>query len=414
MIIPLKIRIDNERLNSWLVILFAFFFPIVALLNYFFNIQSGALSQIYRGVNLILSLFVIGFVVIRFSEYKKLKLHPGLFFFIAFWIIFIFRLIIDLEIINIHKGGFFSKSYYYSFALGVTFFPALAASLLKPFNYNYFINDLKKVLIIFNLMIALLYVKELILSGGSSSRFSLQKGEIDFLNPITIGTYAGILFLICVFSPKKKISDYFFLFIASVNILAVASKGPILFLIFVVGIASVKNLHLFFKNKLDFILKLFLGSTLLLLGFIFSPNMVILNRFLNYEADQSSSIRKAILSDAMEQFASSPIFGSHFLVFKSKFYSHNIIIDILLSNGVIGMLILLPIFVIFFTLLIKNQFKSIVLLIILFLFLCANTSGSVYNSNEFWIIMAVLIANQHQFLNYSDSSQSSINKLRNT
>jgi len=392
-----KIIISKGRMNSWVVISFGFFFPIIAVLNYLLNIQSGILSQTYRGINLIISLLIIGYVTWKSIDNKKTILHIGLAFFILFWIIYILRLLIDIELFKITENTFYSKSYYYSFTIGVTFLPALAAALLKPIDIFYLINDLKKVLVIFNIAIVLLFFRKII-TDGNFSRFSLERVDVDFLNPITIGTYATILILICLFSKEKKTMDYFYLLVGTINLFAAASKGPMLFAIVVILIASLSNLKLFFKNYMDVILKVFLAFIALPILLFFSSKMLIVNRIINFSSDKSSSIRSEILSNAMSQFFSEPILGSHFLVFKTKFYSHNLLLDVLLANGLVGMLLLLPVFIIFIGILFKNKFRSVFLLIVLFLFFCSNTSGSVYSSNEFWITLAIILTNQYQFI----------------
>jgi len=393
-----KIIISKGRINSWIVISFGFFFPIIALLNYLFNIQSGALSQTYRGINLTLSLLIIGYVIWKSIINKKLVLHIGFLFFTLFWVIYILRILIDLEIFDISSNSMYSKAYYYSFTLGVTFLPALAASLLKPIDFQYLISDLKKVLVFFNIPVMVLFFKELITGENGISRFYLQREDTEFLNSITIGTYATILILICMFSREKNRIDYFYILVGTINLFAVASKGPMLFAVLVILIAFLNNLNLFFKNSIDLILKSVLSIIVLSLVLLFSSNMVIFDRVVNFRSDQSSSIRMEILNDAISQFFSDPILGSHFLVFKTKFYSHNLLLDVLLANGMMGMLILLPVFIIFICVLFKNKFRSTFMLIALFLFLCSNTSGSVYSSNEFWITLAIVLTNQYQFI----------------
>jgi hypothetical protein len=345
-----------------------------------------------------ISLLIIGYVLWKSIDNKKLVLHIGFLFFTLFWFIYLLRLLVDLEVFEIANDSIYSKDYYYSFTLGVTFLPALAASLLKPIDFYYLISDLKKVLVFFNVSILILFFRELIMGETGVSRFYLQRDDIDFLNPITIGTYATILILICIFSREKKLIDYLYILIGTINLFAVASKGPMLFAVIIVLIVSVNNLNLFFKNSVDLILKIILFLIMLFLVYLFSSNIVLFERIINFHSDQSSSIRMEILSDAISQFFSDPFLGSHFLIFKTRFYSHNLLLDVLLANGIVGMLLLLPILIIFTCVLFKNKFRSVFLVIVLFLFFCSNTSGSVYSSNEFWITLAIVLTNQYQFI----------------
>jgi hypothetical protein len=393
-----KIVINNERINSWIIISLAFLFPVIALINYLFNIQSGMLSQCYRAMNLFISLIIIIYVILKSFEKKKLMVHPGFLLFILFWIIFIVRLVIDLELLEIHKESGYPKIYYYSFSIGITLLPAVAAAFIKPIDIQILLRELKKVLIALNIIILLIYFKEIIIRHAAFFRFYLERGDMPLLNSITIGTYAALLILICLFDSKKTHRNYLYILISTINLFACASKGPLLFVLIVILIASLYNLKLFFKSTTDLLVKTILSSIILVTTFFFGPSMMVFERIINLSSDQSSSIRTKILSDAAEQFLSEPILGSHFLVIKTNFYSHNLLLDVLLANGLLGMLLLLPVFIIFFCVLFKNKFKSPFLLIALFLFFCSNTSGSVYSSNEFWITLAIILTNQYQFI----------------
>jgi hypothetical protein len=376
-----------------------FFFPIIALINYLFDIRTGAFSQFYRLFNFCVSILIIAQVVLNAINTKKLLINNYFLVLMGFWFIYLYRLVIDLEVFHIATGSSYSKSYFYLFTLGVTFAPMVAMSFLKPIDFDYLIRDLKKVLLFFNLIVTVFVLKQLFWGDEHHQRFSLERNGIEFLNPITIGVYATILILVCLFSAKKQLSDYFGLLMGGISLFAAASKGPLLFATLTILVASIHNLNLFFKNYLDFILKMTLVIAAVFTLFLFSSNMVIMERVVNFNADQSSSERIDILSNALSQFLSDPITGSHFLVFKTKLYSHNILLDALLANGIVGIFILLPALMVFFLILFKNKFKSIFLVIVLYLFFCANTSGSIYSSNEFWIALAIVLTNQDQFIN---------------
>ncbi len=393
-----KIIISNGRINSWVVICFIFLFPIVALINYLFDIKSGMLSGGYRLFNLVLSILIIGQVIVNTINNKKIETNISFLILLAFWLLFITRLIIDIEVYDLYLITSYAKSYYYLYTLCVTFIPMIALSFLKPIDFNYLIKDLKNILFFFNLAITALYFYQLLLGSGAIFRFYLTRGNVDFLNPITIGIYASFLILLSLFSKQRKPIDFLFMVIGSINLIAAGSRGPLLFTLIVISIALAYNFKLFFKNHTDFLLKFCLLSSALIV-FLFFFNSIIFQRLFNFASDDSSLIRKSILNEAMNQFMSNPIFGSHFLVVNSKSYSHNIFLDILLANGVLGILVISPVIIGLFWIFIKNKFKSIFLLIVLLLFLCSNTSGSIYNSYEFWLTFAVVLANQSQFIN---------------
>jgi len=221
----------------------------------------------------------------------------------------------------------------------------------------------------------------------------LTKNNFDFLDAISIAVYSGLLVLVCFFKEKTTKLDYLFLFIGLFNVISTASRGPLIFLILTIVCA------IFFKFQKRF-LKLFLILILIFiaaqsLSFFLAENQPLISRISNSSSDQSTANRIKIILEWKNQFWNSQILGSHFLVVKSKMYSHNIFLDILLSTGIIGLILIAPAFLLFIYKIIKNKFETLIGIIALFFFLNTFTSGTIYNMNEFWIIFILILNNFH-------------------
>lgn len=395
---PLSISTSN--LNSWLIVLLIFSFPLIGLLNYLLDIRTGTISYALRGFNALTSLLII----INFFSLKKHKVKPVFILLIGFWILYIVRLVIDLEYYEIHEGTGSEKSYYYLYALLITFLPMVAAGLIYPIDFDKIISHTKKLLVVFNVAILILYIKELFWGEEPVYRFYLKTKDFDFLNPITIGVYAALLLFISFFNSKKSKWDYLWILISFINLYSSGSRGPILFFILILIIVVIVDPNRFFKSRNDLILKL-VGIIIVSVSIVavLLNNSAFVDRITNFSGDQSSKIRLSILDDAKHQLSTNPFTGSHFLVVESKAYSHNMLIDVFLSNGILGALLFIPILFLFFKLIIKSKLQSTFIIITLFLFLNTLTSGAIYNSYEFWIAFSLLLAS------YNNITKSNIN-----
>ena len=111
--------------------------------------------------------------------------------------------------------------------------------------------------------------------------------------------------------------------------------------------------------------------------------------------EENESSRTALWSSALSQFARNPILGDKMFEEKVlKQYPHNIIVETLMSTGVVGT----AFFLVFLVQVIRRFFKRFVtehLLVIKFLFLneflFAMSSGAIYISASFWIMSMLIL-----------------------
>jgi O-antigen ligase len=352
----------------------------------------------YRGWVFAISLIVILSVFIGFLYRRKIMLPPVFFILLLFWIAYLMRVITDLETFEVAEVLEMDKGYFYFFTILVTFIPMVAVVFFKPITHNYFMGYLKKLLVLLNLLVFSFVIINFLNTGNPFFRLSITRDGIDFVNPITIGVYASILLIISLFNNNRTLSDYIYIFIAFVNLLLAASKGPLLALLVTSFVGVLFNMSLFYKNVPDFFLKLFLVVIVLGIVLFVFKDLPIIERIINPSVDASSSDRQMIYKESIQQFLDNPVLGSHFIVFNSKAYPHNLLMGVLLSTGIIGLLVILPVFLVYFIVLIRSKFKSPLTLIGLFLFLATLTSGSVFSDTEFWMYLSFIITNQQLFL----------------
>jgi hypothetical protein len=383
--------LKKSSLNSIIILSLIFFSPFVIIINYLCDFRGGHLSILFRVFNLCVSCFIIlNSIYNSLLNKQNLKINISSAIILLFFFFYLLRMVIDLENYEIHRITPYPKSYYYLYTLGITLIPGIAIMLISVIDYDDLLNKLKRSLIIFNVIIFMFYLYTIFWERRIIYRFWLIKDDFEFLNPITIGSYAALLLLLIHRNAFKNLHYFLLVILCVINLLITGSKGPIVAFIIVFILTFLVNYKLYLKSTFDFFIKLsifiFLTSTL---AIFFGESMI--TRFINVSNDSSTQIRSNIYLNAYEQFSISPFFGSHFLVIKSKMYSHNILFDIFLTTGLFGFLLLLPIFIKLFFKFLRDRFFSWNSLIFLFLFVLSLFSGSIYSSTELFLCFALIM-----------------------
>lgn len=396
---------NKGKRNAIFVILLVFFFPAIAVINYSFEVQSGIISKLFRGFNLLICglLFVEFFGGARFKQLISLKINkdfifqkvPFLLFFI-FWGFYLFRLYVDLEINHVINLIDYSNSYYYLFAIGVTIVPMLATLTINEFDFDFFQFILHRYLVVLNILLLIIFIQGKIINPLPDYRFYVMKNDFYYLNAISIAVYGSLLIITSFLSKTLKLTNYLLIALGFFIVLTTASRGPILSII----VALI--FYLLFKEKKISIKYLYLLIALsfsilvnYLISIIFKEEYIagnpIAHRISNITEDQSTISRIKIYKDGIQQFLDSPYFGSHFLVIDSSMYAHNLLLDILIATGIIGLILVFPIFLIFAKKILCSSQHIFLSVIGFYFFLNTLTSGACYNMNEFWIIFALIM-----------------------
>ena len=187
----------------------------------------------------------------------------------------------------------------------------------------------------------------------------------------------------------------FFLFLG-------ASRGPFL---------STVSIIIFFILKYNF-RKIGIGlSVLKLVFFLIVGSFLLYFASMNFEiamferisffADNLEEIqddeRLILWKGALHQFVSSPIFGDSYLESTTKFFPHNIFVEILMSTGIFGGILFLTATILTFQFFIKshvnnndNNTQLYLSSLFLIFFISSFFSGGLFLSFELWITWALI------------------------
>ncbi len=220
------------------------------------------------------------------------------------------------------------------------------------------------------------------------------------LNPISFGHLAVstciLLLTFLIFKRKnffEKIFFTLFLIICSLVVILANSRGPLLAFAATLPFFTIYILKGKKKAKYIFAILILLIS-LVCVYFVFNTDLSKIGK-LNMRfnlSDESAKLRAVAFQNAFYEFLDNPVAGNAFVETESEFYPHNIILECLMSTGIIGGTVLF--------LLLKKTFKNIglllkghysgkcIALLTIQFFISDMFSGSVYAGNpNFWYFM---------------------------
>jgi O-antigen ligase len=267
-------------------------------------------------------------------------------------------------------------------------------------------------LVVSNILLLVLNLTGLTKIDLDNMRMAISdKNDIVVVNSITISISGAFLFLFCIsrlfffelHSGSKKITrkltQIILIALGLTNLVLGASRGP---LFTTICISLFLYFFYMFKNN-TFLKPLIFGAVLTFFAIFFfnsqNSNILIFNRAISFFEERQNNIeeeRDLEFASAMNQFFSSPIIGDKIVTNNSNWFPHNIIIESLMSTGIIGTTFLILIIIFCF-----NQCKNILykhinypfFLIVIFFVLFSSSliSGSIPLSSSFWIIVSVLL-----------------------
>lgn len=406
----------NVKLQTWCIAMICFSYPFFITIFIVLGIPTGLANFVVKG-SLIVLLLISFFTT---SGTKGLAIDLKLL--ISFFIIYGIRLLSDTSagISNVY----YSNSYIYIYFFILTVFPCLILIWSREsIDIEFYLKVFFLVIILSNL--AYFYYSVTNSSGSFSEQFSgrlnVESSQVgDFyttiINPISVGRFGALLSLLClheilfskksIFTKEKLIFITLF-FIGIINIFLGSSRGPFFtFFIFALFI-----LYSYLRNvtiSLKFLVKiiLFIFCLLIFLNFYIFPFLNSNDVFLIQRVEQFfqlldfrsiNEVRNYSYAGALKDFMDMPFFGKQFVGTYDNFYPHNIILEVFMSVGFIGgLFFLIPLFniVIHFLKVLftnaPNKIFSFYILGLSFLFFSL-TSGSIYTSPEFWVLLTLLI-----------------------
>lgn len=406
------------NIAAFLFIFNMYGYPLQIFIPFILQINSTPINIGIRSAIVFTSLLLIGYALPR----RYNEQYSGFIWMILFWIIYSIKLIYNIEIENVHflqENSF----YVYSFAFGACLIPAIAVYLnSKYINLKNCIKLAFWVLLLSNLS---LFYSILSSNNWNLVQVFAERGNVNvdinfesisIVNPITISFYGQLLALFSIFFIKlkifKKSSSNIFListcFLGMLNLLMGASRGPTLtFLVLYIIIYLTIKTQIKIASAKAFKRLFIVGLILFVVLFVFFQNfkleeLKIFSRLTeSYQdsvAGNNIDIREYQWESAIEQFVDSPLIGDKFVNNFDSSYAHNLILDVLMSVGFLGLIPYLMMFV-HLTHKIKYSISRIkenpyffFFAILLFAeFLLGQTSGGTFVAINFWLLTAFLL-----------------------
>jgi hypothetical protein len=411
---------NNFRTNKYsyyiipIIYLFCvFIYPITAIIILILGLPTGQ-SNFFLKI-LYLFIFFIFFIQTLLNN-RKINIKRDSLFLFLFFIVYSFRLIIDVSFRQItfsDKSNFYVYSYYF----GMTFFPSLILFLnFDNFDSKKILKIIYTALIIANILLLFYTLKNYSEYNLLATRININSissnddSELAFVGPLYLGTFGSLLILLSVASQQYKILRYsffsntFIVLIGITNLLISASRAPFILLIILLIFSIIRYLR---YNNFEFrkLAKTYLFFTLFVLVF-FIYLLPLINKYEIFlfqriqdffvgRLNSEKELRDLTIMNAFDQFLESPFYGSQFVLRNGQGYPHNIIIEVLMSTGLIGMFIilvcLLQLIKKCYLLYISNcVYNFIILTIALYIFLMGMTSGSIFVNPEIWVSISLI------------------------
>ena len=400
----MKISLNNFKI--FFILFGVFGFPFFVTINLLLGTDVSQGSIIYRALLVFFSL-----VIIFISIAKRHRLRLDLL--ILFLFIYSIRLIYDLYYRDL-TSPFISQNLLSLFYFGNIVIPVLALSYsninMTKLNTAFLYTSLIQCAVIL-IGLYLLFgsnLDQLLLDRYLFTSENINSGKGSPLNPILVSRFGGVLFVLLSFNvlyKKIKLPRYLTItgFTLSIILLLLGgSRGPFVvsfFLSILIAFFYLKNSNIY--NS--FISSIGLSILVVVLFFlinVYSKSIGLIDRLNNsiLNSNQFNYGREDHFNAAFNQFINNPFFGDQIFDSHLGSYPHNIFLESFMALGFFGGLILA--YLIF-----KNIFKGFrnykanIYLTFLCFTLFALTSGAIWNSFEFWILL-VSINNKRLQLSY--------------
>jgi len=392
------IKLPSMNLLYVLLICYiTFFFPIISMINQFSDQETNVISLIYRVSTFLLSVFIIlREILLR----KKIVFPYSMYLIILFWIFYLVHLIYDLYVLGLILDPLKTREYYLGQAVGICFINMLACYHAgRKIDFTLLA---KAMFILFSIINVLLIVNFLNSYGlnfidYAKTRYTLtsEVTDIEYLNPISIGVNSGYLLILMMYVNKIKIYHLILIPIGLFNLIISASMGPFL------SLGMVVILFTFLKfRSLNIKKVLMLGIMVLTVFIVYYYYSGVMEDFLLYErlmnsdteTVTSTTMRLESINYAFDQIKSNVIFGTHYYVLADRSSPHNIFVDIILVSGLVGLFLFICPLIKFLSIIFHNYLKNPIMAIAFFTFGLAQTSGYVHGLDQFWPLMALVLA----------------------
>lgn len=329
------------------------------------------------------------------------------------------RLLYDVLVIGIlpmFQTEFYVLAYYFA----LTCLPVLAILLiLRPTDVKAVHQSLFWMLVAANVALAIyiftggIVTSETMFAGRFEVRGSLEMTAV--LNPIGIAAAGAALSSISIgrltvlrsMGPVGQLFTLAMIILGVTNLLAGGSRGPVLAFALVI-VVTIYTLARGFSG-----------------GGLMKPRMamwvygaIIATAFTAFIASQAMSVqvfdrfalmfesrrlggleeRDYVLANAIADFFGSPFFGSSYLTTVGRMFPHNIVVDVLMATGVVGLAVFVPAIIWSGRGLVRmihgraGPYGYGIALTAICVLVLGVTSGAAWQTPEFWVMVTVVAA----------------------
>lgn len=367
-------------LVGWLLVAAFVGYPLLGSLVAMTGWPSLAGSIPVRLFMLLLSLYLI--VILRAN-----KLTVGAKLTLFFWLLYLSRLLWDLIVPSIPGA---SEALGFFIIFGVT--SSLAVMLVPATCWDE--ARLARMFAIVGACICIIAFIEVSfdLAGDRSLFAETGRLSVDTVNPITYGHVAVTTLIACfrlagAGSGRNNRMLALLAAVAAIVLLKFSgSRGPLVSLVVCMAMLGLCNRP--YRGIVLVIIPLLVVQALLM------GDSVLEQRVSIVEDDPSSLERILMQTGAIQQYLDNPILGSAFVEFQTNTYPHNPFIEAAMATGTLGLVLLLVLFGMALwqaIALLRAGFVVVPLLAIQF-FVAVQFSGSLSESNQLWIALALMFS----------------------
>ncbi len=240
----------------------------------------------------------------------------------------------------------------------------------------------------------------------------------DVINPISVGNAGVSMFIIgltqwpesarLAWSRTRNAARALLAVSGIVLCVLSASKGPLLglflSLMVIFGLRVIKLPR--WRQYLE------LGLAAAVLGVFASITVVLANsgvltiydRLSDLGADESTQLHMQAWRGAIGQFDVSPIFGSSVIELSTRFYPHNVVLEVMIATGVVGLLLFLFLLLlsVVASVSILKRLPEYCWIALLFWqqFIGAMVAGSIYLDSSLWVAMLMVMGIAQRYSGY--------------
>lgn len=362
-------------------------YPLAACISTTFGLDNNFLSKSFRIATILLGFYLL---ISRFRSKVNRELLFYIAIFITFWVFYF-----SVVVVN-HSYGISRLSIFHYFSWGgyALLLSMMALSFRGSLGYTE-INHIKYFGLVIN---AFLFLHaDTVVIGANGYSYDTGRIQLDVFNTIAFGNLSAIIIIACFVSylnrPNifSRASNIVIVFFSLFVIIQTANRASLIGLL-VCTLFMLKNTKTQYKYSFTAVIAIVFGCVL-----YFGITGAFYDRFVGISiSDMSVLYRIESYFGALNYIISNPLIGGAVEVPSIGYYPHNVILEILMSTGIIGaglVLVLLLFVVPYLNEIAKySPYGMFITGYFVFSFVTANISGSIVTNTALWLSISLLLS----------------------